>query len=36
LRQFLDDEQQRAWLEGAALKDAEERAESLELRFKYA
>jgi len=36
LRQFLDDEQQRAWLEGAALKDADERAESLELRFKYA
>ena len=36
MRQFLDDEQQRAWLEGAALKDADERAESLELRFKYA
>jgi hypothetical protein len=36
LRQFLDDEQQRAWLDGAALKDADERTESLELRFKYA
>ncbi|HET8750224.1 MAG TPA: hypothetical protein VFM42_05725, partial [Sphingomicrobium sp.] len=37
LRQFLDDEQQRAWLEGeAALADADERAQSLEHRFKYA
>jgi hypothetical protein len=37
LRQFLDAEQQRAWLEGEAiLPDAEEREESLELRFKYA
>ena len=37
LRQFLDPEQQRSWIEGAAkLKDADERSESLELRFKYA
>jgi hypothetical protein len=37
LRQFLDDEQQRAWLDGeAALVDAAERPESLEQRFKYA
>lgn len=37
LRQFLDEEQQRAWLDGEALPpDAEERAESLEHRFKYA
>ena len=37
LRQFLDDEQQRSWIEGEAkLKDADERTESLELRFKYA
>jgi hypothetical protein len=36
LRQFLDDEQQRAWLEGeATLTDADERSESLEHRFKY-
>jgi hypothetical protein len=36
LRQFLDDEQQRAWMEGeTTLPDAEERDESLELRFKY-
>ena len=36
LRQFLDPEQQRAWLEGeASLADAEERSESLEQRFKY-
>ena len=36
LRQFLDAEQQRAWLEGnAELSDADERAESLEQRFKY-
>lgn len=37
LRQFLDAEQQRAWLEGeAALADSPERSESLENRFKYA
>jgi hypothetical protein len=37
LRQFLDDEQQRAWLEGeTALPDASERTQSLEQRFKYA
>jgi hypothetical protein len=37
LGQFLDPEQQGAWLEGEAVpRDAEERDESLELRFKYA
>ena len=37
LRQFLDAEQQRAWLDGEAeLADADEREQSLELRFKYA
>jgi hypothetical protein len=36
LRQFLDAKQQRRWIESAAkLEDAEERSESLELRFKY-
>jgi hypothetical protein len=36
LRQFLDPEQQRSWLEGEAhLRDADERSESLEQRFKY-
>ncbi len=36
LRQFLDPEQQRAWLEGGIiLLDADERSESLEHRFKY-
>ena len=36
LRQFLDPEQQRAWLEGEALPpDVLERPESLEHRFKY-
>ncbi len=36
LRQFLDPEQQRAWLEGeTTLHDADERTESLEHRFKY-
>ena len=36
LRQFLDPEQQRAWLEGeTTLPDATEREESLEQRFKY-
>ena len=36
LRQFLDSEQQRAWLDGKIdLADAPERTESLELRFKY-
>ena len=36
LRQFLDPEEQRAWLEGEANPaDAEERSESLEQRFKY-
>ena len=37
LRQFLSLEQQRAWIEGKAeLRDARERSESLEQRFKYA
>lgn len=36
LRQFLDLEQQRNWIEGRAdLRDGDERSESLELRFKY-
>ena len=36
LRQFLDPEQQRGWVDGkASLRDADERQESLELRFKY-
>ena len=36
LRQFLDPEQQRAWLEGGPVPpDADERSESLEQRFKY-
>jgi hypothetical protein len=36
LRQFLDAEQQQAWLDGEAeLTDADERSESLEHRFKY-
>jgi hypothetical protein len=36
LRQFLDAEQQRDWLEGnTELPDADERTESLEQRFKY-
>ncbi len=36
LRQFLDLEQQRNWIEGDTdLPDADERAESLEQRFKY-
>jgi len=37
LRQFLDSEQQRAWLEGESTPpDTNEREESLEQRFKYA
>lgn len=37
LRQFLDADQQRAWLDGeATLPDAATRTESLEQRFKYA
>jgi hypothetical protein len=37
LRIFLDEERQRAWLEGEAMPaDSEEREESLEQRFKYA
>jgi len=37
LRQFLNDEQQRAWLDGEATPpDADDREESLEQRFKYA
>jgi hypothetical protein len=37
LRQFLDPEQQRAWLDGEAHPpDCDERSESLEQRFKYA
>jgi hypothetical protein len=36
VRQFLDIEQQRDWIEsGADLPDASDRSESLELRFKY-
>src|SRR5687767_13700720 len=36
LRQFLDREQQRDWIEGkTVLPDAEERSESLEQRFRY-
>lgn len=36
LRQFLDAEQQRSWLEGVAqMRDADERSQSLEQRFKY-
>jgi len=36
LRQYLDTEQQRAWMEGeAGLPDSYERSESLEQRFKY-
>ena len=36
LHQFLDPEQQRAWLEGETeLQDADERLDSLEDRFKY-
>ena len=36
LRQFLDAEQQRDWVEGKTnLTDADERSESLEQRFKY-
>lgn len=37
LRQFLDLEQQRGWMEGrGGVPDADERPESLEQRFKYA
>ena len=37
LRQFLDEDRQRDWLEGKSIPpDAAERSESLELRFKYA
>ncbi|OEO29135.1 hypothetical protein VW23_002395 [Devosia insulae DS-56] len=35
LRQFLSLERQAAWLEGELLDDADERQESVELRFKY-
>jgi hypothetical protein len=35
LRQFLTLEQQREWLDGAKLSDADERSESLEQRFRY-
>ena len=36
LRQFLDPQQQHDWMEGRAiLRDADDRPESLELRFKY-
>ncbi|TIY08805.1 MAG: hypothetical protein E5V18_04175 [Mesorhizobium sp.] len=36
LRQFLNFEQQRNWIEGKTnLRDADERSESMELRFKY-
>jgi len=36
LRQFLDDEQQSAWLDGEKMPDSTHRPESLEQRFKYA
>jgi hypothetical protein len=37
LRQFIDDEQQRAWLEGASLADGERpQSDDLEQRFQYA
>ena len=36
LRQFLDEKQQRAWLEGETNPPDSERSESLEHRFKYA
>ena len=37
LRQFLDPDQQRGWINGdTTLRDSDERSESLELRFKYA
>ncbi|MES2325852.1 MAG: hypothetical protein V4499_00785 [Pseudomonadota bacterium] len=35
LRQFLSAEQQRAWMDGELLPDADERTEHLEQRFKY-
>jgi hypothetical protein len=36
LRQFLDPEQQRAWIDGeTSLRDADARSESMEQRFKY-
>src|SRR5688572_13637514 len=36
LRQFLDPQQQHDWMEGRTiLRDADDRPESLELRFKY-
>ena len=35
LRRFVDPELQREWLEGNALRDAGERSESLEQRFRY-
>ncbi len=36
LRHFLSPEQQRNWIEGKTnLRDADQRSESLELRFKY-
>jgi hypothetical protein len=36
LRQFLNFEQQRTWIEGKTnLRDADERSESMDLRFKY-
>ena len=36
LHQFLDDDQQRAWLDGASFNNTAQRPESLEQRFKYA
>ena len=36
LRQFLDPEQQRGWMDGETFPNATERSESLEQRFKYA
>ena len=36
LRQFLDEEEQQAWLDGAPLDDGERPEQSLELRFKFA
>ena len=36
MRQFLDDDLQRAWLDGVLVDDIDERTESIEQRLKYA